>query len=404
MDYIDRPLYINRIKPFIGKSLIKVLTGQRRVGKSYLLMQIKDIIHEQEPSTQLIYINKEQHEFAAITDAASLFAYLKEKVNEKEKVALFIDEIQDINSFEITLRDLVTRGNYDIYCTGSNANLLSGELATYLGGRYIEIKVFGLSYAEFLSFHHLQDSVTSFYDYIKFGGLPYLINLNYDVQVVYEYLTSIYSTILLKDVVARFNIRNVKFLENLILFLANHIGSIVSAKKISDFLKSQKINISTQVVIDYLGYLESSFLINKVKRTGIEGKKVFEIGEKYFFEDIGIRNAIVGYNPSDINKILENIVYLHLRMAGYSVTVGVEGNKEIDFIAQKSGEKLYVQVAYLLTNDTTINREFGNLLNIQDNFPKYVITMDEMTELTSYKGIIRMHIKDFCLNLLNNQL
>lgn len=404
MNYINRPLYIDRIKPFIGKSLIKVLTGQRRVGKSYLLMQLKDIIKEQDPSIQLIYINKEQHEFSAITDAVSLFDYLKEKVNEKEKVALFIDEIQDIDSFEITLRDLATRPNYDIYCTGSNANLLSSELATYLGGRYIEIRVFGLSYAEFLSFHNLKDTTTSFYDYIKFGGLPYLINLNYDIQVVYEYLTSIYSTILLKDVVGRFNIRNVKFLENLIFFLANHIGSIVSAKKISDFLKSQKINISTQVVIDYLGYLESSFLINKVKRTGIEGKKVFEIGEKYFFEDIGIRNAIVGYNASDIHKILENIVYLHLRMAGYSVTVGVEGNKEIDFIAQKSGQKLYVQVAYLLTNENTLNREFGNLLDIQDNFPKYVITMDEMTELTSYKGVIRMHIKDFCLNLLNNQL
>lgn len=399
-EYIERPLYIDRLKPFIGKSLIKVLIGQRRVGKSYLFMQVRDLIIKQSPDTQIIYINKEQHEFSKIKNSDDLFLYLKEKVKENNKVALFIDEIQDIESFEITLRDLVTRGNYDIYCTGSNANLLSSELATFLSGRYIEIKVFGLSYTEFLVFYNLQDSVASFQNYLKFGGLPYLINLNTEIQVAYEYLTSIYNTILLKDVVSRFKVRNVKFLENLIAFLADNIGSIVSSKKISEYLKSQKINISTQVVIDYLGYLESSFLIFKVKRTGIEGKKVFEIGEKYFFEDIGIRNAIVGYKTSDIHKILENVVYLHLRMAGYSVTVGQEGNKEIDFIAQKSGEKIYVQVAYMLTNEETINREYGNLLQISDNFPKYVVTMDELTEISTYKGINRMHVKDFCLKMV----
>jgi len=399
-EYIERPLYIDRLKPFIGKSLIKVLIGQRRVGKSYLLMQVRDLIIKQSPDTQIIYINKEQHEFSKIKNSDDLFLYLKENVKENGKVALFIDEIQDIESFEITLRDLVTRKNYDIYCTGSNANLLSSELATFLSGRYIEIKVFGLSYTEFLVFYNLQDSVTTFQNYLKFGGLPYLINLNTEIQVAYEYLTSIYNTILLKDVVTRFKVRNVKFLENLIAFLADNIGSIVSSKKISEYLKSQKINISTQVVIDYLGYLETSFLIFKVKRTGIESKKVFEIGEKYFFEDIGIRNAIVGYKTSDIHKILENVVYLHLRMAGFSVTVGQEGNKEIDFIAQKSGEMIYVQVAYMLTNEGTINREYGNLLEISDNFPKYVVTMDELTEISTYKGINRMHIKDFCLKMV----
>jgi predicted AAA+ superfamily ATPase len=399
-EYIERPLYIDRLKPYIGKSLIKVLVGQRRVGKSYLLMQVRDLIKKQSPDTKIIYINKEQHEFSKIKNSDDLFVYLKENVKENDKVALFIDEIQDIESFEITLRDLVTRANYDIYCTGSNANLLSGELATFLSGRYIEIKVFGLSYTEFLVFYNLQDSVAAFQSYLKFGGLPYLINLNSKIQIAYEYLTSIYNTILLKDVVARFKVRNVKFLENLIAFLADNIGSIVSSKKISEYLKSQQINISTQVVIDYLGHLETSFLIFKVKRTGIEGKKVFEIGEKYFFEDIGIRNAIVGYKANDIHKILENVVYLHLRMAGYSVTVGQEGNKEIDFIAQKSGEKIYVQVAYMLSNEKTINREYGNLLKISDNFPKYVVTMDELTETSTYKGINRMHVKDFCLRMV----
>ena len=399
-EYIERPLYIDRLKPFIGKSLIKVLVGQRRVGKSYLLLQLRNLIKKQCPNTQIIYINKEQHEFSKIKNSDDLFLYLKENIKGDGKVALFIDEIQDIESFEITLRDLVTRDNFDIYCTGSNANLLSSELATFLSGRYVEIKVFGLSYAEFLVFYNSQDSVATFQNYLKFGGLPYLVNLNPDIQVAYEYLTSIYNTILLKDVVSRFKVRNVKFLENLVTFLADNMGSIVSSKKISEYLKSQKINISTQVVIDYLGYLEASFLIFKVKRSGIEGKKIFEIGEKYFFEDIGIRNAIIGFKTSDIHKILENVVYLHLRMAGYTVTVGLEANKEIDFIAQKSGEKIYVQVAYMLTNESTVNREFGNLLEIQDNFPKYVVTMDELTDTSTHKGINRMHVKDFCLKMV----
>ena len=396
-EYIDRPYYIKKIEPFIGKSLIKVLTGQRRVGKSYLLMQIRDIIQKRDPDTQIIFINKEQHEFSMITDSDTLFDYLKENVTGNGRVALFIDEIQGIKSFEITLRDLATRSNFDVYCTGSNANLLSGELATYLGGRYIEIKVYGLSYSEFLIFRNVKDSVSVFSDYMKFGGLPYLINLPNDTEIIYEYLNSIYNTILLKDVVARFSVRNVKFLENLVLFLADNTGSIVSSKKISEYLKSQKINISTQVVIDYLGYLESSFLISKVKRTGIEGKRVFEIGEKYFFEDTGIRNVIAGYKASDIHKILENIVCLHLKMAGYNVTVGSDGKKKIDFIAQKGGEKIYLQVAYMLTNQDTIDREFGNLLDIPDNFPKYVLTMDDIRETSTYKGIQRMHVKDFCL-------
>jgi predicted AAA+ superfamily ATPase len=400
IEYIERPLYIERLKPFIGKSLIKVLTGQRRVGKSYLLMQLRDLVKKQNPDTQIIYINKEQHEFSSILNSDDLFQYLKETVNENCKVALFIDEIQDIESFEVTLRDLVTRSNLDIYCTGSNANLLSSELATFLSGRYIEIKVFGLSYAEFLNFYNLHDSVETFQNYLKFGGLPYLINLSAEIQIAYEYLINIYNTILLKDIVARYKVRNVNFLENLVRFLADNMGSIVSSKKISEYLKSQKINISTQVVIDYLGYLEASFLIFKVKRTGIEGKKVFEIGEKYFFEDIGIRNAIVGYKTSDIHKILENVVYLHLRMAGYSVTVGLEGKKEIDFIAQKAGEKIYIQVAYMLTNEGTINREYGNLLEIPDNFPKYVVSMDELSETSTYRGIKRMHVKDFCLKMV----
>lgn len=395
-EYIERPLYIDRIKPYIGKNLIKVLTGQRRVGKSYLMMQIRDLIRENEPGTRIIYINKELHEFSMITDNVSLLEYVNRQHARKGKVALFIDEIQDIDSFEKALRDLVTRKNFDIYCTGSNARLLSGELATLLSGRYIEIRVYGLSYPEYIMFRDIKDSAETFRTYLREGGLPFLIHMGSDVHVVNEYLNTIYNTILLKDVVARYNIRNVKFMENLVLFLAGNIGSIVSARKISEYLKSQKINISIQVVIDYLGYLESSFLIHRVRRSGIMGKRIFEIGEKYFFSDIGIRNVIAGYNPTDIHKILENVVFLHLRIAGYDVTVGSEGGREIDFIASRGGERIYVQVAYLLEKPETAEREFGNLLEIRDNFPKYVVTMDELNETDSYLGIHRIHVKDFC--------
>ena len=395
-EYIERPLYIDRIKPYIGKNLIKVLTGQRRVGKSYLMMQIRDLIRENEPGTRIIYINKELHEFSMITDNVSLLEYVNRQHARKGKVALFIDEIQDIDSFEKALRDLVTRKNFDIYCTGSNARLLSGELATLLSGRYIEIRVYGLSYPEYIMFRDIKDSAETFRTYLREGGLPFLIHMGSDVHVVNEYLNTIYNTILLKDVVARYNIRNVKFMENLVLFLAGNIGSIVSARKISEYLKSQKINISIQVVIDYLGYLEFSFLIHRVRRSGIMGKRIFEIGEKYFFSDTGIRNVIAGYNPTDIHKILENVVFLHLRIAGYDVTVGSEGGREIDFIASRGGKRIYVQVAYLLEKPETAEREFGNLLEIRDNFPKYVVTMDELNETDSYLGIHRMHVKDFC--------
>ncbi|MGE5356765.1 MAG: ATP-binding protein [Deltaproteobacteria bacterium] len=397
---IERKIYIDRIKPFIGKSLIKVLTGQRRVGKSYLLLQLIEKIKIDNPKIQIIYINKELHEFRNLKNSDDLFNYLNLTIKPNNNVGLFIDEIQDIKSFEIVLRDLITRNNIDIYCTGSNANLLSGELATLLSGRYIEIKVYSLSYSEFLLFHKLESNQDSFNRFLKNGGLPYLINLANDSDVIYEYLKSIYNTVILKDVVGRYNLRSVQFMENLVVFLADNIGNLVSSKKISDFLKSQKINISPQVVLDYIGFLENSLMVYKVKRKDLRGKKHFEIGEKYYFEDIGLRNSIVGFNTNDINKILENVVFLHLKIAGYTVSIGVEGNKEIDFIAQKGGEKIYVQVAYLLENENTIKREFGNLLEVHDNFQKYVVTMDQITEMNDYLGIKRMHIIDFCTMLV----
>lgn len=393
--YIKRKLYIDRLKPYIGKSIIKVIIGQRRVGKSFLLFQIMDeLIARDCKKENIIYINKEKLEFDQIRDYKDLVLYVKNKAKKNKIKAIFIDEIQDIKFFEKALRHWHAEGKYDIYCTGSNANLLSGELATFLSGRFIEIEVFSLSYIEFLDFHKLKSGKESLFKYIRYGGLPYLINLELNDLVVFDYLKNIYSTIVLKDVVARFGVRNVFFLEKLIEYLADNIGSIVSAKKISDFLKSQKIKISSQVVLNYLSNLIAAFIVFKVSRADIRGKKIFEINDKYYFEDLGLRNSLIGYNLEDIGKVLENLVYIHLRINGFTVFVGQLDEKEIDFVAEKNGEKIYIQVAYLIINKETRKREFGNLLAIKDNYPKIVVSMDDIAG-GKYKGIKHINIIDF---------
>jgi len=392
--YIARPDYIEKIKPFIGKEIIKVIVGQRRVGKSYLLYQIIDEIKKNDPDALVIYINKEQYEFRNINTWEELFEFVRGARGDKSFCYLFIDEIQEITEFEKALRSLLADGGYDIYCTGSNARMLSGELATLLAGRYIEIRVHSLGYCEFLSFHQLADNQESFFKYIKYGGMPWLVRTGLDEDAVFEYLRNIFNTIILKDVVERYRIRNVTILRNLVLFLAANIGSIVSAKRISDYLKSQRIEISVRVVIEYLSHLSDVMLVTPVRRGDITGRKIFEIGEKFYFDDIGMRNSLIPYLQQDLGKLYENLVFRHLITKGYSVTVGQTGEKEIDFVAVRHGERAYIQVAYQITDQTTHDREFGNLLSIGDNWPKYVISSDDMIGGT-FQGIIHLHIRDF---------
>jgi uncharacterized protein len=394
--YIPRKNYLQRIKPFIKKDIIKVIIGQRRVGKSYMLFQIIDEIKKDNKNANIIFINKELDKFADIKNHKDLLCYIK-KNSKKTKNFVFIDEIQDIENFEKALRDLNAQGNYDIYCTGSNANLLSSELATYLSGRYIEFEIFSLSYSEFLQFHDLSESQDSFLKYLKYGGLPYLKNLELTDEVVFEHLKSIYNTILFKDIIARHNIRNFNFLENLVEYLADNTGSLVSSKRISDFLKSQKINISTNLVLDYLSYLSQAFFIFKVFQHDTQGKKIFEINQKYYFEDLGLRHSIINYQQADLGKILENLVFLHLRILGYKIYIGKLGNKEIDFIAKKNNKRIYFQVAYMITAQSK-KREFENLLEIKDNYPKFVISMDELIDNSEYKGIQHLNIRKFLLS------
>lgn len=389
-----RSSYIERIVPFMRKPIIKVLTGQRRVGKSYILFQLIGQIQAQEPKANIIYINREDMEFDFMATAKELNDYVQSKLKTGERNYIFIDEIQDIAEFEKALRSLLLDENNDIYITGSNAKMWSGELATYLSGRYVEFTIYSLSYGEFLSFHHIGDSDNSFELFSKYGGLPYLIHLDLEDSIVFEYLKSIYSTIVFRDVVTRYGIRNTAFLEKFILFLADNIGSLFSAKRISDYLKSQNTKLATNQIQTYADHLTSAFLIHKVGKYDLVGKRIFEIGDKYYFENMGIRNTIAGYKPQDRAKVLENIVYNHLLFLGYQVKVGALAGQEIDFVCEKGGEKLYVQVALRLDEQSTIGREFGNLLKIPDNYPKIVVTNDQFFG-NSYEGVKHLYIRDF---------
>jgi len=394
MNNYKREFYLQKIRPFVNKQLIKVLTGQRRVGKSYILQQIKDEIITANPNANIIFINLEKLEFSHIQNYTQLSEFIQSKTK-PENNYLFIDEIQDIQNFEKVLRSLVSESNFDIYCTGSNAKILSGELATYLSGRQIEIKIHPLSYSEFLDFYNKKKNFETLNSYMRFGGMPYMINLEDIDEVKNEYLQNIFNTIVFRDIVACYEIRDVSFLQNLINYVSDNVGSLVSANNINKFLKSQKINKTTQSIINYLEYFENSYSINKVKRIDLHGKKIFESGEKYYFEDLGIRNRIVGFNTADIHKIIENVVYNHLIFKGYKVFVGKMNDLEIDFVAEKNGETNYFQVAYLLKDELTIDREFGNLLKISDNYPKYVISFDTFNVPNTYKGIKHFLLIDF---------
>jgi uncharacterized protein len=392
--YITREIYKKRIDRYIGKEIIKVLIGQRRVGKSYLLFQVMDTIREHFSNPNIIYINLETNEFEKINTAGVLYDYIKSKSKEGEPNFLMIDEIQIVPEFEKALRSLIAEGGYDIYCTGSNAHILSGELSTYLGGRYIEIPVYALNYSEFLTFHKLENTTESLNMYLKYGGLPYLIHLELTDEVVFDYLKNINQSILFRDVVSRFEIRNVDFLNRLIRYLANETGNLISARGIAKFLKSQNISISISAILNYLNYLTTAMLLTGVQRSDIYGKKVFEVGEKYYFNDIGLRNSITGFSPFDLGQIIENTVYLHLKSVDYSVLIGRQQDKEIDFIAERQGEKVYIQVALRISEKQTMEREFGNLLALKDNYPKYVVTLDEYAG-TSYEGIKHIPLQQF---------
>ena len=327
---INRQYYTELITPFINKNIIKVLTGQRRVGKSCILQQLRQQILESAPNANIIFINKEYEEFSAIRTSEDLSAYIIPRLHPDVTNYLFIDEVQDIQGFEHTLRSLQAQDSCDIFITGSNATMLSSELSTYLAGRYIEFHIHSLTYQEYLTFHRVEASTQSLRNYLTFGGLPYLSNLPQQQEIVFEYLGNVFSTILLKDIVKREGIRNVDFLESLVLYTADNVGNLFSANNISRYLKSQRVNISPLQVINYLRSLQQAYLIHKVRRIEVAGLKMFENGDKYYFEDLGLRNCHLGFNlQRDIHKLIENAVYLHLLHCRFEVFTGQQsGGRE----------------------------------------------------------------------------
>lgn len=400
MKIIARQQYIEHIQRFIGKGMIIALTGQRRVGKSYIIRQLVSEIEAGNPDANIVYINKEKTKYADIRNADDLSRYLDGKLKDDAENYLLIDEVQDIDGFENVLRSLNADEECQIVVTGSNAKMLSSELTTYLGGRYIEIHILSLSYREFLTFHGLDDSDDSLQKYLGFGGLPHLYRLGLENEdMVWEYIQNIYNTIVLKDVVQREGLRNVTLFENLMSYVSDNAGQLVSATYLSKYLKSQRVELTPLSAINYLKAASNAYIINKVPRYDIHGKRLLETNDKYYFEDLGLRNMLAGPNRTgDIEKVIENAVYLHLKNLGYKISVGTLPNGEIDFVAEKGGTSVYIQVAYLIADDKTMEREFGNLLKIHDNYPKYVISMNPMSRSQNYEGIKHLTLRQFLMS------
>ena len=391
---LERKGYLQQLAPWIGKPVIKVIIGQRRVGKSKFMLQIMKHIKKNDKAN-IIYINTEEEEFQHITDYKALQKAVNAKLSKKAKNYLFIDEIQDIKEFERALRNYLAKNECDIYCTGSNSKLMAGELASYLSGRYVEFKIHPLSFAEFCFFHNLQKNNDALLKYFRFGGLPFLRNLPLEEEMANEYLQSVYSTILLRDIAERYDIRNLHLLKSLSRYIADSTGSIFSSLSISKYLKSTGLQASPKSILDYADHLKNALLVNQVERYDLKGKKIFSSSGKIYFEDLGLRNTIVGgFKINDIQKILENAVHAHLARQGYKIFTGQLNSHEIDFIAEKGNKKIYIQVAYKLSLQKTISREFGNLLMLKDNFPKIVVTMDELAG-NDYQGIKHIHALDF---------
>jgi predicted AAA+ superfamily ATPase len=347
-------------------------------------------------------------EFRSLRDEASLYGHIKSRISGPGPHYVFIDEIQEIDHFELALRSLFAEGRCDLYCTGSNAHLLSGELATHLAGRYVQFTVHPLSYAEFLDFYRCGNTGEALGKYLRIGGMPYLASLENSSRggtgrqeaLAAEYLRNLYESILLRDVIARENIRNVRFLENLAIYLADNTGSLFSARNISNYLKNQKLNVPVQTVISYLAALEKSMLVHRVRRAEVKGFRVFEIGDKYYYEDTGLRNVLVRNPQLDTAKLVEQAVCLFLLQRGFTVYVGKLDDVEIDFVALRQAEKLYVQAAYRIGDEAVYQREFGNLERIPDQHPKYVVSLDEAMPPVNGKGIRWMHLKDFLMTEL----
>ena len=398
---IKRETYMRRIRPFIGGDLIKAMTGIRRSGKSVMLELIRqELLESGVTPSQFISINFEDLRYTRLHTAEALHQKILERAAKIDgKVYLFFDEIQEVADWEKCVNSLRVAIDCDIYITGSNAKLLSGELATYIGGRYVEFVIYPFSYAEFSELYRTvfpdASDAACFSQYLLSGGMPYLSNLRYEEEPCRQYLTDLFNSVQLKDIVQRGKVRDVDLLQRILAYVMANVGTTFSATSLSQFLKSERRNVSPETVLNYLRYGCDAYLFYQIKRQDLQGKQILSTNEKYYIADHGIREAVFGGNMRDINLVLENIVCLEMLRRGYTVTVGKFGDLEVDFVGEKRGEKVYVQVAYLLASEETIRREFGVYASIPDNFPKYVVSLDELD--FSRDGIKHRNIRDFLL-------
>lgn len=394
---IKRETYMSKIRPFMNQNIVKVLTGIRRSGKSVMLELIQEELRVQGVSDkQLLSINLESKKNAFVSSADGVYAYINNFVSEAAgKVYLFFDEIQELDGWEAMINSCMIDFDADIYITGSNAKLLSGELATYLGGRYVEFKIYPFSYKEILDAMPFQNKAEAFQTYLVRGGMPFIYQFPIDEKGAMQYLSDIYDSIILKDIAARNKIRDIELLKRIIQFFIANIGNTFSAANISKYLKSEMRGVSTETIYNYIDYCKTACFLHLVPREDVVGKKLLQFQEKIYITDHGIREAIYGNNMRDINQTLENIVYMELLRRGYNVRVGKNNNSEIDFVAVLGKERIYVQVTYILAAEETAEREFSVLETIPDNYPKYVVSMDEIDR--GRNGIKNINIRDFLL-------
>lgn len=393
-----RQAYLERLRPFLGKPVVKVLTGMRRVGKSYLMRQIiEQLRRDGVPEGNILYIDKESVAFDDLRTYRDLDKAVQAALGKRGGSRfLFVDEVQEIEGWERAIASIAGQGNIDIAVTGSNAHLFSSELATRMSGRYVEFPIYALSFQEHLTFRGAsrQDPQAEFLDYLRFGGLPAIHHFDRDADTIYQYVASVFSTIVLKDIVRRHQVRNVMLLESIARYLFDNTGRVTSAKSIADYLKSQRLRVGVETVQNYLAYFEEALLAHRTRRFDIKGRRLLEIYDKFYLGDVGMRHALLGFREGELTGVLENVVYLELLRRGYQVHIGKFGDREVDFLATRRGERLYVQVAYLLATPEMIEREFGVLKAIPDNYPKLVLSMDTAFG-DDVEGIRRRHIVDF---------
>ena len=399
---IYRKIYMDKILPFIGKPIIKVLTGVRRSGKSTILQMIREELTDRNiKGAQILFYRLDSLEYEDIKTSKELYKELKEHLYSDGKTYIFLDEIQEVESWEKVVNSLMTDFDVDIYVTGSNSRMMSSEISTYLTGRYVSFRIYPLRFSEYLLFRDTytkrEDNKAEFARYLRYGGFPAIHLVDYTQDEAYTIIRDIYNSTIYTDIVKRNEIRKTDQLERVVKYTFDNVGRTFSANTLSKYIKSQGRKLDVETVYNYLEKLEKAFILHRCSRYDIKGKGYLKTKEKFYLADPALRHAVLGYDPDSVAALMENVIYLELRARGYEVGVGKMDAAEVDFVAFKPEGKIYIQVTYEINNRETEKREYERLLSIKDNYPKYVIRMDDFAG-GNYEGVKTMHIADFLLD------